>query len=108
MNNTHTRAEKIAKTTALLGIIIVILMPFFSIPFEVPYPFWAITPMEHSIYLFCFSILVLLFGAPASLLTIRNKRKRVGWLSLACCLLTWPLGVAAIYFVAFLFGKNIN
>ncbi len=83
-------------------------MPFLSIPFHVPYPAWALTPMEHGIYLSVVSLLVLMVGVPASIIAIRQKRRRLGWLSLIGCMVVWPLGIAAIYIVASLFGENIN
>jgi hypothetical protein len=108
MKYEYTGAEKIAVTTAFAGAVMVIIMPFFSIPFHVPYPSWALTPMEHGIYLFFVSVFVLIVGAPVSIIAIRQKRRKLGWLSLIGCVFMWPLGVAASFFVAFLFGENIN
>lgn len=106
--NEYIGAEKIAAITAFTGAVMVIIMPFFSIPFHVPYPSWALTPMGHGIYLFLISVLVFIIGAPASIIAIRKKRRKVGWLSLFGCVATWPIGVAALFIVAFLFGEKIN
>jgi hypothetical protein len=108
MKYEYTGAEKIAVITALAGAVMVTIMPFFSIPFHVPYPSWALTPMEYGIYLFFVSVLVVVVGAPASIIAIRQKRRKLGWLSLIGCVFIWPLGVAACFFVAFLFGEHIN
>jgi ABC-type proline/glycine betaine transport system permease subunit len=83
-------------------------MPFFSIPFHVPYPSWTLTPMEHGIYLFMVSAVALILGAPSSIIAIRQRHRSLGWLSLLGCMVTWPLGVAATFIVAFVFGEHIN
>jgi len=108
MTSTHSRAEKIAVTTAVVGISIVVIMPFLSIPFHVPYPRWALTPMEHVIYLLFVSLLVFIVGVPASVIAIFQKRNWITWTALVGCLGIWPLGIAAIYGVALLFGENIE
>lgn len=108
MTYKHTGAKKIAAITAITGIVTVVGMPFFSVPFHVPYPSWALTPMAHGIFLGLFSVLILIVGVPASLIAIRQKRRRIGWISLISCVVTWPLGVVAIFVVAFLFGENIS
>ena len=108
MTYKHTGAEKVAAITAIAGIVTVVSMPFFSIPFHVPYPSWVLIPMEHGIFLGLFSLLVLIVGVPASLIAIRQKRRRLGWISLISCVVTWPLGVVAIFVVAFLCGESIS
>ena len=108
MGRTRTKAEKIATASVTLGILIAIGMPMLSVPFKVPYPVWALTPLENAVYLFLLSVTVLLVGGPASIITICRKRGRGGWLYLLGCLAIGPIGVAAIYAVAFMLGESIT
>ncbi|MCD4780232.1 MAG: hypothetical protein K8S27_06775 [Candidatus Omnitrophica bacterium] len=102
------KALKISIITAVIGDAIVLIMPFFSIPFHVPYPRWALTPMEYAIYMFFISVIVFVVGVPSAIIAIYRRGEGMAWLALLGCLGTWPLGVAAGYFVGFLFGVKIT
>jgi hypothetical protein len=108
MTSTRSKSEKIAVAVAVVGATIVLVMPFLSVPFHVPNPQWTLTLMEHAIYLMFVSLFVFLVGVPASFIAIVQKRSWIAWAALVGCLGTWPLGVAAIYGVAFLFGEQIS
>ena len=104
----YRKPMRIAMMTAIIGAVIVIIMPLFSIPFTMPYPRWAISPMELVIFMFIVSVLVFLIGVPASIIAINNKGGRNAWLILIGCLATYPLGIVATLFVAYIFNVKIN